>query len=160
MKTLFRSIFTVLFFFSVSTAQDEPLGLSAFFDKPEYRVGEPIKLTLTFLNRSSETVYLRVAASQIRIASNGEILFKRKGFAGARADFNELQPGESRPWTLEFSPESFLMPPAGRHTVTITYTNTQREWGADGGARTQRRTMAYKLWTGKIKTTAPLKIVD
>jgi len=144
-------------FVTLSLAQQDSLSLNATFDQNEYQVGQPVKLTVTINNTSSEEVLVRLSSPDISVESGGEIIFKRKGTPGKKGEVKKLKPGESWANQLEYTPEFFNMPSAGTYEVTITYKNTQKK--GSGKAYGKKHSAAkYDLWTGKVKTTTTLKI--
>ena len=155
----FVGLISIFFLFSVSIAEDKILSLNAVFDKPEYRVGQPVKLTVNVTNKSSEGVYVRLASTSVKVEAGGDSLFKQKGMPGSRGESKELKPGDTWPYELEYSSESFIMPPPGSYQVTVTYMNDKEEGGRGSGPG-KKGTIKHDLWTGEIKTTAALKIID
>ena len=147
-------------FFSLvnfSLAQKEGLSLNAAFDQNEYQVGQPVKLTVIINNTSSEETLIRFSSPDVTVESGGEIIFKRKGTPGKKGEVKKLKPGESWSNQLEYTKEFFNMPSAGAYEVTITYKNTQKK-GSGKSYGKQHSAVKYDLWTGKVKTTATLKI--
>jgi len=150
----------IICLFALSTlaiAQDATLSLNAVFDKSEYRVGQPVKLTATITNNSSAGVIILWSVSKVTMESGGESLFKPKGMSGARGEGRALKPRDSWTHELEYSSESFNMPTPGNYQVTIAYKNDQ-EKTAEGNARMKGK--QRELWTGEVKTTATLKIIN
>jgi len=150
---------SIFFLSNFSIAQDNKLSLNAVFDKPEYRAGQPVKLTVNVTNNSSERVYVRLAATSIKVEAGGDNLFKQKGMPGSRGESKELKSGDTWPYELEYSSESFIMPPPGSYQVTITYMNDKEEGGRGSGPG-KKGTIKHELWTGEIKSATVLKVVE
>jgi hypothetical protein len=141
-------------------AQEGTLSLSAAFDKPEYRVGEPIELTVTLTNNSSNKVDVRWTPRAVAVVSGGDILFNPKG-PSPRIQIVDIGPGASWSREVAFLSESNTMPAVGDYQVTITYTNTiEKSKGKSERGRLQQGKSQKELWTGEVKTTAALKITN
>jgi hypothetical protein len=93
------------------------------------------------------------------VESGGERIFKQKGMPGSQGKTKELDPGDFWANELNYSSEFFNMPPSGSYQVTIAYKNAQEKQGGGGGTGKHGR-IKQELWTGEIKTTAPLKITN
>ena len=158
MKEKLLIVFIFYFgFVNLVLAQQTDLSLNATFDKNEYQVGQPVKLTVTINNTSSEEFLVRWSSPDIIVESGGEIIFKRKGTPGKKGEVKNLKPGESWENRLEFTSEYFDMPSAGTYEVTITYKNNQKK-GAGKAYGKNYSAVKHDLWTGKVKTTTTLKI--
>ena len=142
---------------NLALAQQVDLSLNATFDKNEYQVGQPVKLTVTINNISSEELLVRWYSPDVTVESGGEIIFKRKGTPGKRDEVKNLKPGESWENQLEYTSEYFDMPSAGTYEVTITYKNKKKK-GTEKAYAKKKSSFRYDLWTGKVKTTATLII--
>lgn len=144
---------------NLAFAQQGSLSLSAAFDKSEYQIGQPVKLTVKITNNGSAPVFVRWATADVTVESGGERIFKQKGMPGLQGKTKELEPGDSWANELNYSSESFSMPPSGSYQVTIAYKNDQEKQGGGGGTGKHGR-IKQELWTGEIKTTATLKITN
>ena len=80
-------------FINLALAQQVDLSLNATFDKNEYQVGQPVKLTVTINNISSEELLVRWYSPDVTVESGGEIIFKRKGTPGKKGRGQESQTG-------------------------------------------------------------------
>ncbi len=148
--------FICLFYLAnFSIAQEGTLSLDATFDKAEYGVGQPVKLTVTIINSSPEKVSVRWETAMVKVLSEGEVLFASKGSIGSRGKIMPLKPGTSWSNELEFSSKSNNMPAAGDYQVIIKYKNNK-----ETSDPTKKKGRVEKLWTGEVKTTAAIKITD
>ena len=150
-EKLLIGLISLLALADFAIAQQADLSVNAAFDKSEYHVGQPIKLTATITNNSSKKIRIRWATGSVTVESDGESLFKRNGISGARGKLKELNPGESWSNELEYSSESFSMPAGGTYQITIKYKN---DFEKSGGRK------KLDLWTGEVKTTAILNITN
>jgi len=161
-KKLFMGFICFFSFVNLALSQQADLSLNAIFDQNEYQAGQPVKLTVTINNNSSEEVFVRWSSADVIVKSGGEIIFKRKGSPGMRGDVKELKPGESWANQLEYTSEYFDMPSTGTYEAKIIYKNTQKK-GSDlpyggGKKRGVRQATKRDLWTGVVETMATLKI--
>ena len=158
MKEKLLIVFICYFgFVNLALAQQADLSLNATFDQNEYQVGQPVKLTVTINNTSSEEVLVRWSSPDVTVESGGRYIFTRKGTPGKKGEVKKLKPGESWANRLEYTADFFNMPSAGTYPVTISYKNTQKK-GSDSAYGKKHSAVKYDLWTGEVKTIATLKI--
>jgi hypothetical protein len=158
LKALLVGFIYFFFITNLSIAQDTTLSLNAVFDQPEYRVGQPVKLTVIITNNSSNTVYVRWSSATLLVESGGASLFKRKGMPGAWDEKKKLKPGDFWSKESEYLSEFYNMPAAGDYQVTIAYKNDKEVDIPDVGGR--RKIRFHELWRGEVKASAALKIID
>jgi len=161
--TMKRIILIWFFFIFVSAnlaiAQQPDLSFSAVFDKPEYRVEEPVKLTVAIKNNSSTGVFVRWTVTSVKVEADGKPVFKLKGTPGSRGETEKLKPGSFLSKEFEYSSERFEMPSPGSYQIEIAYKNEEElSWSGGSGIAKGGKTK-HELWMGELKASATLRII-